>query len=90
MHSYRASVVVAGVVLLGCRVLVVQESVSGVVAVRALPQLPQAVQVVGCGVQDPGVLRAAVRENGGNVGVYASVVQPGRVRRGDVVALGEG
>jgi uncharacterized protein len=35
--------------------------------------------------QDPGVLRAAVRGNGGNVGVYATVVRGGRVRRGDGV-----
>jgi uncharacterized protein YcbX len=35
--------------------------------------------------KDPGVLRAAVQEHGGNVGVYATVVRGGRVRRGDVV-----
>jgi uncharacterized protein YcbX len=35
--------------------------------------------------KDPGVLRAAVQEHGGNVGVYATVVRSGRVRRGDVV-----
>jgi MOSC domain-containing protein YiiM len=33
------------------------------------------------------VLRTAVQANGGNVGVYASVVQKGRVARGDEVAL---
>jgi uncharacterized protein YcbX len=36
---------------------------------------------------DPGVLRASVRENRGNVGVYASVVRGGRVRQGDAVGL---
>lgn len=36
---------------------------------------------------DPNVLRTAVRQNGGNVGVYAAVERPGRVRRGDVVSL---
>jgi uncharacterized protein YcbX len=33
--------------------------------------------------KDPGVLRTAVRQNEGNVGVYATVVQSGWVRRGD-------
>jgi uncharacterized protein YcbX len=37
--------------------------------------------------KDPAVLRTAVRENGGNVGVYASVVRGGWVRRGDNVGL---
>jgi uncharacterized protein YcbX len=37
--------------------------------------------------KDPGVLRAVVQENEGNVGVYATVVKSGRVRRGDAVAL---
>src|SRR5262249_31607508 len=32
--------------------------------------------------KDPTVLRTAVRENRGNVGVYASVVRGGQVRRG--------
>lgn len=37
--------------------------------------------------KDPGVLRTAVRENEGNVGVYATVVQGGRVSRGDSVGI---
>jgi uncharacterized protein len=37
--------------------------------------------------KDPGVLRTAVRENEGNVGVYAAVVEGGRVRRGDAAEL---
>jgi len=37
--------------------------------------------------KDPDVLRAAVQGNRGNVGVYASVVRPGRTRRGDRVEL---
>jgi MOSC domain-containing protein len=37
--------------------------------------------------KDPSVLRAAVQENGGNVGVYATVVRGGRARRGDAVRL---
>jgi uncharacterized protein len=37
--------------------------------------------------KDPAVLRTAVQENEGNVGVYASVVRAGRVRRGDTARL---
>jgi uncharacterized protein YcbX len=37
--------------------------------------------------KDPGVLRTAARNAGGNVGVYAEVVRGGRVGRGDAVAL---
>ena len=36
---------------------------------------------------DAGVLRTAVQNNGGNVGVYASVLRGGKVRRGDSVRL---
>jgi uncharacterized protein YcbX len=38
--------------------------------------------------KDPGVLRTVVQRNGSNLGVYASVVQAGRVRNGDPVRLG--
>lgn len=37
--------------------------------------------------KDPEVLRTAVRENAGNVGLYASVIRPGRIRRGDSVSV---
>ena len=37
--------------------------------------------------KDPGILRAAVKNNEANVGVYASVIQGGAIRRGDVVRL---
>ena len=37
--------------------------------------------------KDPGVMRALVAENRGNLGVYASVVEPGVVRTGDSVEL---
>jgi uncharacterized protein YcbX len=36
---------------------------------------------------DSGILRAAVQHCQGQVGIYASVVQGGTVRRGDVIAL---
>jgi uncharacterized protein len=35
--------------------------------------------------KDPAILRTIVQKNAGNVGVYASVVSAGRVRRGDLV-----
>jgi uncharacterized protein YcbX len=37
--------------------------------------------------EDPGVMRALVREAGGNLGVYATVEVPGRVKAGDAVQL---
>lgn len=37
--------------------------------------------------KDPAILRAAVQGNGGNVGVYGTVVQGGHVRSGDEVRL---
>lgn len=37
--------------------------------------------------KDPGIMRALVRESGGNLGVYATIVQPGRVMVGDIVEL---
>jgi uncharacterized protein YcbX len=40
--------------------------------------------------RDPAVLRAVARANDGCLGVYGSVVQPGRVAAGDPVVLEEG
>ncbi len=37
--------------------------------------------------KDPKVMRALVRESGGNLGVYATVKKPGRIRAGDAVML---
>ena len=37
--------------------------------------------------KDPAVLRTAVQKNGGNVGVYASVIRAGRTCRGDNLEL---
>ena len=36
---------------------------------------------------DPGILRAAVQHNRGHVGIYATVVQGGTIRRGDALTL---
>jgi uncharacterized protein YcbX len=48
-----------------------------VVTTHAFEELPR----------DPGVMRALVRETGGNLGVYATVETPGRVRAGDSIRL---
>ena len=37
--------------------------------------------------KDPAVLRAAVQQNAGNVGVYATVAKAGMIRRGDTAKL---
>jgi uncharacterized protein YcbX len=37
--------------------------------------------------KDPGILRAAAQHNHANVGLYASVVRSGTVRRGDAISL---
>jgi uncharacterized protein len=37
--------------------------------------------------QDTGILRTAARHNGANVGIYASVLEGGPLRRGDSVRL---
>jgi uncharacterized protein YcbX len=37
--------------------------------------------------KDPGIMRALVREASGNLGVYAQVETPGRIKVGDVVEL---
>ena len=37
--------------------------------------------------KDPRVMRALVKETGGQLGLYANVVTPGVVRRGDAVAV---
>lgn len=39
--------------------------------------------------QDPGILRTAVQQNQGQVGVYAAVVRGGTIRCGDRVRLGD-
>jgi uncharacterized protein YcbX len=37
--------------------------------------------------KDPGILRTAAQQNRANVGVYASVLQGGTIRRGDTIKL---
>ena len=37
--------------------------------------------------KDPGILRTAVQQNGANVGVYATVMQGGTIRRGDTLRV---
>jgi uncharacterized protein YcbX len=39
--------------------------------------------------KDPGILRTAARQNQAHVGVYSSVTQAGRIRRGDPVSIEE-
>jgi uncharacterized protein len=41
-------------------------------------------------LQDAGILRTAAQHNRANVGVYAAVLQSGKVRRGDPVSLEQG
>ena len=38
---------------------------------------------------DPGILRTAAQQNTGHVGVYATVVREGLIRRGDSLRLGD-
>jgi uncharacterized protein len=37
--------------------------------------------------KDPGILRTAAQHNQGNVGMYASVLQGGKIQRGDSIRL---
>ena len=39
--------------------------------------------------KDPGILRAAVQQNGANVGIYAEVLQTGTIRQGDRIRVEE-
>ena len=61
----------------------VQLNITGPCSRCVMTTLPQ-----GDLPKDPGILRAAVQHNRGNVGVYAAVLWGGMVRRGDLVRLG--
>ena len=61
----------------------VRLSVTGPCARCVMTTLPQ-----GDLPADPGILRTAARHNQAHVGVYASVVRGGTIRRGDPVRLG--
>jgi uncharacterized protein YcbX len=60
----------------------VRLSISGPCPRCVMTTLPQ-----GDLPKDPGILRTAAQHNHANVGVYASVLQGGKVRRGDSVRL---
>jgi hypothetical protein len=60
----------------------VRLSVTGPCARCVMTTLPQ-----GDLPRDPGILRTAAQHNRANVGVYASVLQGGKVRRGDSIRL---
>jgi len=40
--------------------------------------------------QDTGILRTAVQNNSGHVGIYANIVQAGAIRCGDEIRIIEG
>jgi MOSC domain-containing protein len=61
----------------------VRLSITGPCARCVMTTLPQ-----GDLPKDAGILRTAAQHNRANVGVYASVLQAGKVRRGDSVRLG--
>ena len=60
----------------------VRLSITGLCARCVMTTLPQ-----GDLPKDPGILRTAAQHNGANLGVYASVLRGGEVRRGDSVRL---
>jgi len=61
---------------------VVRLSITGPCGRCVMTTLPQ-----GDLPKDAGILRTAVQQNHANVGVYASVLQGGKVRRGDTIRL---
>lgn len=63
-------------------------AIGGEVQLRVTGPCPRCVMTTlaqGDLPKDPGILRAAVEQNNGHVGVYASVERSGTVRRGDAV-----
>ena len=76
--------------LFGCRATFVQTVTIGNVRLNITGSCSRCVMTTlaqGNLPKDSGILRTAVQQNQGNVGVYATVLQGGTVKRGDRVSV---